>query len=331
MSSSFPDRPVLLQHPSGAEAEVLVHYGANLNRLRLVAGGNALECIEPTAPADMPAGWGVLKGVPVLFPFPGRVKGASYQAQGRTFGGLPVNDPDLPGNHIHGLVATLPWILVERQESSCTSRIGSEDLPAGWRASYPFAFDLRLRHKLSADRLEFLVTLSNPGETPLPFGFGLHPYLSLPLQGPGTRADCTLQVSAASYWPQQDFMPIGIVEALPPELDLHHPRKIRDLHGRPPNTVYRLDGVDRHESAATLRDPDGRRRLDMRLSGEWNALVVFRPPDGSAICVEPQTCVPNAVNLQDAEADPGWSELPAGASWSARVELVAGREGTERG
>src|SRR5262249_26388596 len=54
----------------------------------------------------------------------------------------------------------------------------------------------------------------------------------------------------------------------------------------------------------------------------FRELVVFTPPHGRAMCLEPYTCTTDAINLQRRGVDAGLLVLPAGGSWSAVVALV---------
>ena len=46
------------------------------------------------------------------------------------------------------------------------------------------------------------------------------------------------------------------------------------------------------------------------------------PPHRQAVCLEPYTCVTDAVNLQQNGVAAGWKVLPPGERWQADLELA---------
>ncbi len=311
---------VTLRHPGGARAEIVPAHGALLNRFKVAHEGVTYRLLEPSE--TLPAPWGELRGSPVMFPFPGRVTAGRYRTQGRTFDRLPLNDPDLGVNHIHGLVSHLPWRLEASSDTTCTCTIGHHDLPAEARAGYPFPFQLELTFTLAADRLTIGASLDNPGDTLLPFGFGLHPYFALPFTEQGTRGGCLLELNAPQHWLQEAFAPTGTREALEPSLDLRTPRRVANIPGAPPNYVYALAERDPERPLFTLTDPFAGARLEATGSEDISAVVLYVPPEANSICVEPQSCIPNAVNLHQQHPGTGWLELEPAGRWRWRSVLA---------
>ncbi len=54
---------------------------------------------------------------------------------------------------------------------------------AATRAVYPFAFQLAVEYRLSADALEIVLEVENPGAEPAPYACGLHPGFRWPFAG----------------------------------------------------------------------------------------------------------------------------------------------------
>ena len=92
------------------------------------------------------------------------------------------------------------------------------------------------------------------------------------------------------------------------------------MAGNPPNWVYALDGLG--VTGRLLFDQEA---LEIRVEppGSWKALVVYRPPGGSSICLEPQTCIPDAVHHAD-DAASGWLEIPPGSCWLGSIVFELG-------
>jgi aldose 1-epimerase len=57
-------------------------------------------------------------------------------------------------------------------------------------------------------------------------------------------------------------------------------------------------------------------------SRSFREIVVFTPPHHQAVCIEPYTCVTDAINLQQRGIDAGLLTLAPGEGWSAVVDLV---------
>jgi aldose 1-epimerase len=50
-------------------------------------------------------------------------------------------------------------------------------------------------------------------------------------------------------------------------------------------------------------------------------MVVYTPAHRQAFCIEPYTCVTDAVNLQARGIETGWRVLAPGDRWTGVVEL----------
>ena len=75
---------------------------------------------------------------------------------------------------MHGLTRWLNWTLVERAPHRV--RLGLTIHP---RPGYPFMLDLALEYVLDASGLLVRTVARNLGDSPLPFGAGQHPYLTV--------------------------------------------------------------------------------------------------------------------------------------------------------
>jgi len=71
---------------------------------------------------------------------------------------------------------------------------------------------------------------------------------------------------------------------------------------------------------AMLQNPPAERVLTMWVSEGFREMVLFTPPHREAICLEPYTCVTDAINLP---SNSGLRVLPPGEHWRGVVELHA--------
>ncbi len=74
---------------------------------------------------------------------------------------------------------------MERTDDAVTLRLTDD---AGTRAHYPFAFRLDVTARVLPRGLAFDLTVTNPGDTPLPYGLGFHPAFPWPFAGGERRA-----------------------------------------------------------------------------------------------------------------------------------------------
>src|SRR5438477_5007922 len=91
----------LRDHASGASAEILVSQGFNCFRFTAAPRGEPIEIIY--APANFSTGQERPSrgGIPLLFPFPGRIRGTLFEWEGKQYALEP---GDAFGNAIHGFV-----------------------------------------------------------------------------------------------------------------------------------------------------------------------------------------------------------------------------------
>lgn len=132
----------------------------------------ALELIwgaaNPAALAKAPHS----SGIPVLFPWPGRIDHGTFSWKGRAHT-LPINEPT-HDNAIHGLVCDRSFRVVRRGPYYFTAELESTS-DASLSALWPYPFRLTLDYEIG-NGLRLTATVANTGTQPMPFGFGLHPY-----------------------------------------------------------------------------------------------------------------------------------------------------------
>ena len=55
----------------------------------------------------------------------------------------------------------------------------------------------------------------------------------------------------------------------------------------------------------------------------FREVVVYTPPNRDAVCLEPYTCVTDAINLQSRGIDAGWRVLEPGAEFRTWIDITA--------
>jgi aldose 1-epimerase len=310
----------VLEDDTGGRAEVWPALGFNCYRWQVQRGGQSLELLYQD-PNLFNNGRPTRSGIPVLFPFPNRIRDGRFTWEGRTYQ-LPIDDP-AKKNAIHGFACRHPWRVASHGADAASAWITgvfrcSQDAPDS-RALWPADHEIRLTYRLAAGSLRLEAEVYNPDRIGMPFGLGYHPYFRMPFLSAGTADDCLLTVPARSFWKLEESLPTG--ERLPVDAscDLNRPRPYGSLHVDTILTDAPAAQGDLPERAALQGAPGASLRLHW--GAEFRDIVIFTPPHRQAFCVEPYTCVTDAVNLQARGVEAGWLVLPPGGRWHGVVEM----------
>lgn len=265
--------------PGGARAEAVPAWGGSV--LALEIGGQPV--LEP-APFDEIARKPTSYGIPILFPFPNRIRDGRFSFEGRE---LKLDPPR------HGLVRDKPWRVRDsgaiETETWVTLRIDARDHAEAILAQFPFPFELDVTYRLRARALEIEVVARNVGGRAMPAGFGIHPYFHAPVDG-------TVSVPAGELWELSDSLPTGRIVVVDDRRDLRQPRAIAglaldDLYT---GVASAADGL----AHGVILDPGAGRRTVIEFDPRpLPEVVVYTPPSRRAICIEPQSCPTDAFNL----------------------------------
>ena len=269
-----------------------------------------------SSPEFLAAGRGVFgSGIPILFPFPNRIKGGLF-----TFAGKEIAVPKNEGgrNAIHGLVAEKPWQLLATDTSAAALATGRIDTAAQPEllAAWPLPFALEVTYRLAGDTLAMEAVMKNPGPGVLPCGFGTHGYFTLP--GQETVERISLAAPVGKRWKLDNLIPTGELEPLPPE-DADLPKGVA-IGKRSFDTVYGAIAFEAGRAACSLAA--GARRLTLGIDATTRVLVIYTPPHRRYIAIEPYTCVTDAFNLAARGVDGGAYFLAPGAEARTMMTLT---------
>jgi aldose 1-epimerase len=193
---------------SGSAARILVSLGFNCFSWRPVLNDAPWEMLWAdagfAAGDKRPSG----SGIPLLFPFPGRVGGAKYQFGGREY---QLDPGDAFGNAIHGFVFNRPWRVVEHNGVRVVGEFQASVDDAAILARWPADFRIRVAYEVRGVELVSDIQYENAGGGPLPCGFATHPYFRLPLSEGGQAADTIVTVPVEAFWELEQKMPTGRV------------------------------------------------------------------------------------------------------------------------
>lgn len=303
----------IVDSQSGAQADIAPQLGFNCYAFQALIDGLPVSVID--SPADVLSGQ--LRpssfGIPLLFPFPNRIRAGRFTWEGKDY-----QVPLAPGkpNAIHGFCLDRPWRITDRSTDSVTGTFQlSVDDPQR-RHCWPADFLLEVRYRVADNRLECQFRISNPDSVPLPWGLGTHAYFRLPLGADSTPGQCIFSVPVAEEWELEESLPTGrrfAADRALAEGITYGERTLDNVF-----TGWESDGgtlrcgiVDEHAGIELVQICD---------SQLFREAVVFTPPNRPAVCLEPYTCVTDAINLQAQDLDTGLNILPPGGvvqTWTA--------------
>jgi aldose 1-epimerase len=313
--------PVVILRDDTAHEEARVAPGAGNNcfQLRLHGGSRSIDLLAgpPDDAALQQGGSGF--GIPILFPFPNRVKGARYRFQGKDL----TLDATSGANHIHGLVLRRPWRVEATgaaPETGAWVRCGIRDTDdAEIPRQYPFPFHLTVTHTLKEGALRIDADVRNAGTQALPMGFGLHPWFPAPLVPEGQREAVEVQVPAGRIWELAEMIPTGRTLPAEGKFDL---RRLTPLGTREYDDVFTGIHLQEGGSECRMRDPAAPMDVVVHADAGFREWVLFAPLRRPTVCLEPYTGATDAINLQTRGVDAGLIVLPPGERWSGTVTIA---------
>lgn len=304
---------ILRDEEHGSEVRIAVGYGFNAFSFKVQTGKGVADILyaEEGFPRDDLRA--TANGTPILVPFPNRIAGGKFTYDGKTYT-LPCNDYGV--NAIHGMAFDRPWRIVEEETDEDWARIVGEfemlrDSPFT-EEHWPGNFRVRCEIWWGGTYLDQRFLVKNLSNLPIPFGLGTHPYFRLIGDESGSLDRCGIIVAAETLVELKETIPTGNIRPVADESRLMIVDSHDGLSGRVPIHIgsRRLDDIytglqpfDFGRSGPSFEHAifDLRKEATLFTAISHNAdfpyVVVYVPPHRRAICIEPYTCVTNAVNL----------------------------------
>lgn len=309
---------------TGATAEILVDRGFNCVSFRLPQAEpeTPWECLDTLPEFRTGGGRPSGNGIPILFPFPNRIANGRFSWRGNDYGLNPALVPqDALGNAIHGFCLDRPWRILEQSPDRVTGVFQlSIDAPDR-RPFWPADFRIEVTYAVIQHSLAGRFRIINPDDQPLPWGLGTHAYFRLPLSPRTAADDCLLQAPVDRLWVLEQLLPTGELAAVPDAVNLTDGIEFGGLK------LDHVFAVAQNQGAAwdsVIMDPAAGRQIVQRCGAEFQELVAFTPPGRNAVCLEPYTCVTNAINLEASLGSTGLQVLPPGQETTSVIEIFAG-------
>ncbi len=302
----------LTDQDSGSQAKILAGYGFNCYQFRVAFGEPVIDVLwsEPGFGTGQKRASG--SGIPLLFPYAGRIRGRSLVWEGREY---PLEGDDGLGNAIHGFVLNRPWRVLQQTEARVVGQFQASVDEPKLLDCWPADFCITATYELEGRTLSSTFSVENPCDRPLPFGFGTHPYFRVPLGGE-VADNCRVVLPVARTWELDSMLPTGTQLDVPAETGSEQGIAFGEMGF---DDVF--TGLDYEAGWCTcqIRDPGSKRRLSIRFDQTFRECVVYNPPHREAVCIEPLTCVPNAAELQAREIDSGLRILAPGEALRMKV------------
>lgn len=256
-------------------------------------------------------------GTPVLLP-PNRIALGAYSWNNSHYQ-LPLNDLTQT-HHIHGVVLRESWQVESFSENAVTVRF-DHDRTRLMFPGFPFPFTLKIQYNLEKDCVVQTTTCINNGTEDMPFGLGFHTAFAL------IAPDMRMTLShTGQYWeldpiqkmPTWRLLPVDgqtanclngkqDVDAQP--LSLQCPATSMIFAGKPFHGAA-LESQSRKVQVIYQTDPQ---------YGQW--CVWNRNSKEGFICIEPMTCMANALNSPLSHFENGLRTLKPGEFFHAYTKI----------
>ena len=309
---------------SGSFARIAPELGFNCFRFDAVLSSGKTASVL-NAPDDFPNGLYPIGryGNPILFPYPNRIAAGRFSWDHKEY---QLRDDqvlfDETGHAIHGLCIDRPWRISSLSESSVTGVFRlSIDAPER-RECWPADAEIQVRYEVHGTSLRSQIVVFNPDNKPLPWGFGTHAYFNVPFFNSSSKNDCWIQIPSKSTLTLRDCLPTGEV------IQLEEPDSLREgrcLEGLKADDVYTSLIPEDDAIACRLVDNPANVQFEQRCSRDFREVIVFTPWWSSSVCMEPYTCMTNAINLQQQGVNAGLRVLNPGEHWTGFIDLSVGK------
>ncbi len=232
---------------------------------------------------------GLTYGIPIMFPTPNRTCNDRFLYQGKYY-----------TTKMHGLVRHIPFQIIENGPNNGAYHIVGQ---LHWNPQhedfhmYPFECKLKITLVLDNNGIYYNYEIINLSSVTMPYGFGIHPFFY------NEKGDACVQLRTNKALEALDMINTGeIYSTYKSEEDLSEFKFVKDLKL---DTVFyfpedRNNGLEKIKGSglkekAIIKWSDY--QMSIQCSEDFSHMIVYTPSDGLHICVEPQTCSIDAINL----------------------------------
>ncbi len=242
---------------------------------------------------------------PLLFPIVGALAGDQYRLNGRTYA--------MPR---HGFARRSEFALVGAEAGRALFRLEASEES---RAVYPFEFRLDMGFALTGATLAMTATVSNMGDTPMPFSFGYHPAFAWPLPYGSAAEDHRIVFERDEPAPIRRLDPATGLVAPEPQ-----PSPVEGTVYAPTYADFEADALiwDKLSSRSLTYGVPGQPSLridfpDMAMLGIW------QKTGARFLCIEPWAGIADPLGFTgDFTQKPGVITLAPGAQQRLRMDVT---------
>jgi aldose 1-epimerase len=226
---------------------------------------------------------------------------------------------DALGNAIHGFVYDRPWRVVELAANRAAGEFHASVDDRTILARWPADFRIRVSYQVRGSELVSDIRYENPGDSPLPCGFGTHAYFRLPLAEGDDAEQTRVLVPATQVWEAEGMLPTG--RKLPAAGDMSLAGG-DPLAGRKFDTYFTGLRTGNDDCVRTMLANERGRSIVQSFDAAFTQCIVYTPPHREAICLEPYTCLPDSFRLVAAGHDTGLQILQPGEAFETTIKIV---------
>jgi len=146
-----------------------------------------------------------------LVPFGNRIRDNRFDFDGRSHVLAPNTDWDK--HYLHGEGWRSDWSVTDEAPEAITLTHEHDG------SALPYVYSAMQRFSLREDGAEFLISVTNGGDAPMPFGLGWHPYFPMTPQ-------TTLQTDTGRMWTEEAGWLPGQPISKPDDVDFSQPRPL---------------------------------------------------------------------------------------------------------
>jgi galactose mutarotase-like enzyme len=197
-------------------------------------------------------------GIPILFPFPGKLTNDAWQRDGRAGSMLQ-----------HGFARRLAWVVDDEDTHEVSMSLASS---AATLPQYPWPFHATLTYSLNGAKLRSTLRVRNEGDAVLPYALGFHPYFKVRDK---QQVSIHTQATRAYNNVSKRVERFNGFDFSAPEVDMHL--------------------MNHNSDVAALSLGDGS-YVAVRASSDFGVWVVWALAGSDFVCVEPWTARGDALN-----------------------------------
>ncbi|MHA1385821.1 MAG: aldose epimerase family protein [Candidatus Helarchaeota archaeon] len=151
-----------------------------------------------------------------------------------------------------------------------------------------------MKFSLKDKVLSLYTHIYNLGNKKMLMGFGIHPYFSAGLNSK-QRNECILKIPASKYWKLKKCLPTGELKAVFGKYSLKNGKKLKNLYFDDifTNLIFNKKGW----SECEFINPAQNFKILVQSDKNFKHIVIFAPKNHNFVCIEPYTCVTNAINI----------------------------------